>query len=147
MMAVMGRKGNRLVPALLVLGAVLIAGVMALGLSLTGSAKADAHAFDPSDDGNFNTYALVNDAKTPVVLYLCTDAPCTQVNTRSAWISLAPGESVHENEYWNPGVRYGFKIATSPHGRRCLTIDASGKASHTVMVPLSTATTCPTAGP
>lgn len=139
-MAVMGRKGNRL---LLVLGAVVLAGVMALGLGLTGGSTSGAHATDPSDDGNFNTYALVNDAKTRVIVYLCLDAPCTQINTRSAWIPLAPGESVTQNEYWNPGVSYGFKIATSPRGRRCLTINADTKEPKTVTIPLSTAKPCP----
>ncbi|WP_045877144.1 hypothetical protein [Pseudofrankia sp. DC12] len=140
----MGRKGNRL---LLVFGAVVLAGVMALGLGLTGSSNTGAHATDPSDDGNFNTYALVNDSKARVIVYLCLDTPCTQINTRSAWIPMAPGESITRNEYWNPGVGYGFKIATSPRGRRCLTINADTKAPKTVTIPLSTAKSCPTAAP
>jgi hypothetical protein len=143
MMAVMGRKGKRLVPLLLVLGAVGLAGVTALGLGMTGSSKAGAHALDPSDDGNFNTYKLVNDLKNPVVVYLCADAQCTQINTHTTWIPLAPGASTQQNEYWNPGIRYGFKVATSPHARRCLTIDASAKAPDTVTIPLSTAAACP----
>jgi hypothetical protein len=120
---------------------------MALGLGLEDSSTGGAHAVDPSDDGNFNTYALVNDTKTPVILYLCLDAPCTKINDHSRWIPLAPGESTSQNEYWNPGISYGFKIATSPRGRRCLTIKAETKAPDTVTIPLSTATTCPSPAP
>jgi len=146
-MAVMGRKGNRLIPMLLVAGAVVLAGVMALALGLSSSSQSGAHALDPSDDGNFNTYSLVNDLKAPVVVYLCTDAKCTEVNSRASLIPLAAGESVKRSEYWDPGVQYGFRIAISPHARRCLLINASAKAPGTVTVPLSTATTCPAIKP
>jgi hypothetical protein len=142
MMAVMRPRRIRLVPLLIVIGGVLLAGVMGVALGLTGGSGSGSHAFDPSDDGNFNTYSLVNDLRTPVVVYLCTDSPCTQINTHSSWIPLEPGASVRESEYWNNGVSYGFKVAVSPHGRRCLLIDASTKVAGTVAVPLSKAGTC-----
>jgi hypothetical protein len=144
MMAGMAWKGNRVVPVLLGGVAVVFAAVMALGLAFAGHAQG-SHAFDPSDGSNFNTYSLVNDLKRPVNVYLCTDATCSALNPRSAWIPLAPGASVEEQEYWDTGVQYGFKIAVSPRGRRCLVVDASSQLSGTVAVPLSSAGACPVA--
>jgi hypothetical protein len=143
MMAGMGRKSGRVVPVVLVVGAVVLAGVMALGLGLAGSANAGSHSFDPSDDANFNTYELVNDAKRDVTVYLCTDATCSALNPAASWIPLAPGASTVQQEYWDPGISYGFMVATSPHARECLVVRADSKASGTVRIPLSTATPCP----
>ena len=142
MMAGMGRKSGRVIPVLLIAGGVVLAAVMGLALALAGSAKAGSHSFDPSDDSNFNTYQLVNDAKHRVVVYLCTDATCAQLNPSASALSLAPGESTQQEEYWDSGLSYGFLVATSPHARSCLTIHADTQASGTVKVPLSTAVPC-----
>jgi hypothetical protein len=125
---------------------VLVAAAVAVLFGLEGLAESQGHSFDPTDPMNYDSFALRNDAATPLYVHLCADATCSRLDSHFDWVVMQPGSSDTEQVYWGRDSRAVYAVATAPapgDGLRCLTLNASKKTTSATVAPLSAAAACP----
>ena len=130
------RRGRLLV---ILISVGLIVFVLLAGLEIV--AEANGHSLDPTDQMNYNTYALRNDSRTQLYVHLCADERCARLDGPLDWVAVKPGSADEEQVYWGSPWPTVYAVALRPSGAegRCVVLNAAKKASATVDVPLSSA--------
>lgn len=119
--------------------------LFALLVGLEIAAEGTGHSIDPTDQMNYNTYALRNDSSSRLYFHLCRDVKCTQLDSHFDWVALQTGAVDDEQVYWGTTTPSAFAVAAIPGATgtwRCLVVDAAKKAPAKVDLPLSSAGNC-----